>query len=229
MLTKDDPYVGMDLDNSYDVDLGEHKPWAATLLAYLRCAYLEVSPSRKGIHAIVLGNLPKDAQHKLAYEDGGVELYDYHFLTFTGDVLPASVAADEPLLDQTYELQDLYDFVFPTMHYDDVPEQDDASTESSSPIDDHGILYKAITDPRHGEHFWRCYFYGDTRPWGDDDSRADLALCGELAYWCGQTRSALTTYSVTRRSTARATVAPSGIRSTFRLARRLAHTPSRSR
>lgn len=52
-------------------------------------------------------------------------------------------------------------------------------------LDDAALLQKALSNPRHGTNFLRGYVQGDTAPWNGDDSAADMAIVGELAYWCG--------------------------------------------
>ena len=62
------------------------------------------------------------------------------------------------------------------------------ATESTSPTsvpDDTTLIQRAISDPRHGVKFVQGFVLGNTAPWKNDDSTADMAIAGELAYWCG--------------------------------------------
>jgi putative DNA primase/helicase len=85
-----DPYCGLDFDNCL-TESGELKEWARPWIAELReqGAYIESSPSGKGLKAVVKAALPgKGRRKKIA--DGEIEVYDQRrFFTFTGEVYDA--------------------------------------------------------------------------------------------------------------------------------------------
>ncbi len=51
------PYIGIDLDNCRDPETGEITPWALTFIRELK-SYAEVSPSGRGVHLWIKGQLP---------------------------------------------------------------------------------------------------------------------------------------------------------------------------
>jgi putative DNA primase/helicase len=103
VFTADDPYCGVDLDNSIDAN-GNIKPWAIELLAKLD-SYAEISPSGRGLKVFLKANKPGKRCRK-AYEDGEVEIYDRdRFFTVTGDFLlrfPCEVNVRQDQLDAVY-------------------------------------------------------------------------------------------------------------------------------
>jgi putative DNA primase/helicase len=83
VFSKDDPLVGIDLDNCRDQQTGEIEPWARRILEVLN-SYTEISPSGSGLHIIVVGVLPPGKR-----KEGDVEMYDdVHYFTVTGMLLP---------------------------------------------------------------------------------------------------------------------------------------------
>lgn len=90
VLCAADPYVCIDLDHALD-DAGELAPWALDVLEGVPPTYLEVSPSGRGLHAWVRGELPPGWR-----KHAGVEIYaSGRFLTVTG----AAFRAKEIILD----------------------------------------------------------------------------------------------------------------------------------
>lgn len=77
-----DPYCGVDLDGAVDPETGEVAVWAQQIIEGL-AGYTELSPSGKGLHIIVRGELPGGGNRK-----GPLEMYDKkRFFTMTGHVL----------------------------------------------------------------------------------------------------------------------------------------------
>ena len=66
VFTADDPYCGVDLDNSIDAD-GNIKPWALDLLAKLD-SYAEISPSRRGLKVFIKANKPGKPKHAATHK-----------------------------------------------------------------------------------------------------------------------------------------------------------------
>jgi putative DNA primase/helicase len=85
-----DPYFGLDLDSAFSED-GTLKPWAAEIVQiFTGKAYIEYSPSGKGLHIIGKGKVPRGRRIKL--EDGELEVYSAErFFTITGKPYPELV------------------------------------------------------------------------------------------------------------------------------------------
>ena len=79
VFSKDDPFVGVDLDDCRDPETGDLANWAADIIQSLN-SYAEVSPSRRGIKIFTKGQLPGSGRNF-----GNVEMYDRNrFFTITG-------------------------------------------------------------------------------------------------------------------------------------------------
>ncbi|MCC7107121.1 MAG: hypothetical protein IT307_18470 [Chloroflexi bacterium] len=86
LVLNGDGVAGLDIDYGL-TDSGQIKPWAMELLQMLPGAYVERSPSGKGLRAIFRATLPP-GRRKAPYQDGIVEMYDTgRFLTITGQVV----------------------------------------------------------------------------------------------------------------------------------------------
>ncbi len=87
VFTKDDPYVGVDLDGC--VEDGTLHPEAEKLLQDLGPSYLEWSPSKTGVHLIGKGNLGGGKRTgDTPWGDGNIEAYDQgRYFTFTGNLV----------------------------------------------------------------------------------------------------------------------------------------------
>src|SRR5205814_784701 len=75
VFSPDDPYVGIDLDNS--IADGVLKPWAAALVERF-ATYTEISPSGSGVKMWCRGNYPgmeNETGKRVKYRDGAVEMY----------------------------------------------------------------------------------------------------------------------------------------------------------
>lgn len=82
VFTKDDPYVGIDLDNCRDTKTGELENWAVEIINKI-VSYTEISPSGTGIHILVKGKLPGSGK-----KVDNIEMYDQgRYFTVTGDIL----------------------------------------------------------------------------------------------------------------------------------------------
>ena len=81
VLTADDDYFALDLDNCID-DSGVIEPWAAEIVAAFP-TYSEITPSGRGLRVIGRGKLPPGRRR-----DGRLEMYDTgRFITLTGNTL----------------------------------------------------------------------------------------------------------------------------------------------
>jgi hypothetical protein len=139
--------------------------------------YAEKSPSWLGVRAFPYGQKPGSAC-KL----GPFEMYEHdHFLTVTGQRLPF---APKSIIYRQKELEHLY-----KKYLEPKPKLE--ATKSSPPVlislsqtsqetpTDEEILQKALAQDAKLARLWN----GNTSEYGNDDSRADLALCVKLAFW----------------------------------------------
>ena len=85
VLTAEDPYTVVDLDECIDLETGELAGWAAKIVEEFD-SYTELSPSRTGLHIWVLGRLLEDGKRKEPVEAYSARRY----VTFTGQRLGGS-------------------------------------------------------------------------------------------------------------------------------------------
>ena len=181
VVTREDPFVGIDLDHCRDAVTGELEAWARAIVEQMR-SYTEVSPSGTGLRILVQGTLPP--QHR---KDGDIEMYESgRFFTMTGLHLngtPPDIEARQEALAA------LHDAVFAARIYG-VDEAQPLRHKGQHPgaagvtrLDDAAIL-KSAQAAKNGAKFARLW-NGDTSDYRADASRADMALCGMLAFWIG--------------------------------------------
>lgn len=180
VFSKDDSYVGIDLDNCRDSEMGEIAQWAQEFIDLCQ-TYTEVSPSGKGVKLWIKGKMPGNkGRRNDRYETGGVEIYPHtRFFTVTGQHLEG---APLTIAHNTDALVEITDKVFAK----DEPKRE--TRKPSEPItgDDKVLIEKAIT-AKNGDKF-RKLWEGDISDYHHengtpDQSRADLALCSYLAFW----------------------------------------------
>jgi putative DNA primase/helicase len=193
VFTRDDPIVGVDLDDCRDPDDGTLEDWAHDIVARLD-SFTEVSPSGTGVHVLVEGELPEGRNRH-----GDVELYDdARFFTVTGDHLsetPQTIEARQDALTAVhaeYVAQDTTDTDSRdsgTASTDSAARPTDAATSASgqptgpgNDLDDETLLSRA-RDAANGDRFERLW-RGQTTGY-PSQSEADMALCSMLAFWTG--------------------------------------------
>jgi putative DNA primase/helicase len=172
VFSADDPYVGIDLDDCRDPDTGAVQPWAKDIVLRL-ATYAEVSPSGTGIKLWAMGKKP-GKKCRTKYEGGEVEIYDRaRYFCATGCRLQGMEAIRPNAQD---DINWLYGKLFPT--------KTSAKTKSYSHVesDDADLLAKARRAD-NGAKFAALFDHGDASRHGNDDSRADAALCSMLAFW----------------------------------------------
>lgn len=85
VFAKDDPFVGVDLDDCIDTN-GGMAGWARAILHALH-SYTEISPSGNGVKIFVAGELA-EAVKCIPYQTGGIEIYPHgRYFTVTGQHL----------------------------------------------------------------------------------------------------------------------------------------------
>lgn len=167
VFSKNTGLTGIDLDHC--IEDGNILPWGKKIIDNLN-SYTEISPSGTGIHIITKGKKPGKSCRK-----GHVEIYDSgRFFTITGNLLPGCPV---DVQDRQAELNALYDEIFGKSS----PEPRPSSPPSKLSLSDEELVRK-IEASEQGDKFKRL-MSGDISGHGNDDSRADLALCSILAFW----------------------------------------------
>jgi putative DNA primase/helicase len=175
MFSRDDGFVGIDLDACREPETGRIDSWAVEILDHTR-SYTEVSPSGRGLHVLLLGTLPSGARKRAK-----VEMYDSgRFFTITGErlqELPADIRTPALALD--------------ALHAKYLPTRERAAPNGNAPVvpvdvDDVALLERARA-AASGAKFVQLYDYGDWQGAGyPSQSEADLSLCASLAFWTGR-------------------------------------------
>jgi putative DNA primase/helicase len=178
VFSAEDQFVGLDFDNCF-TDGILHPEVAALVLAL--DSYTEVSPSGNGIKSIIRatkGDVTRCRTSKTAWS-GEFECYDQdRYFTITGAHLngtPTTIEARQPELELV--LARVFGEPKPA-----VPIRAPASGQGFS--GDDRELVELASRARNGAKFERLW-NGDTSGHADDDSAADMALCGLLAFWTG--------------------------------------------
>jgi putative DNA primase/helicase len=163
------PLVGVDLDGCRPN--GTDEDWATEIIRELG-SYAELSPSGRGVHVIVKGELPLGRRQK-DFDDRphhGVGLYDAargRYFTMTG----SRIGGNGNIAERTAELRRIHARLFPPAK---------AKTAATGGSDDD--LIERAKNAKNGGKFARLF---DGRWEGDyqSQSEADLALCMKLAFW----------------------------------------------
>src|SRR5918995_2638430 len=174
---EDDPFCGVDLDGCLNPETGKIEGWAQEIIEGLD-SYTEVSPSGRGIHVLVKGELPPGRNRK-----GPIEIYDRgRYFTVTGRHLAGTPRSIESRQEQ---LTSLVRRVFGEL--EKVNGHKGPTLDFVSALSDEEIVEKASAAD-NSEKFLRLWA-GDTSGYEHDDneghSEADLALCAMLAFWTG--------------------------------------------
>jgi primase-polymerase (primpol)-like protein len=198
VFTKDDPFIGVDLDHCRDIKTGDILPWALEIVEKLD-SYTEISPSGSGLHIIVFGVLPPSNR-----KVGDVEMYnDINYLTITGQILPG---ASQTVESRQNELKVLHARFLGGGHdaaaltQSDLTGREGKASPGAGGLEALLRLWGAATltpadldvihqfkAGRHGE-MYRLLFMGDWEGAGrlreqgpyKSQSQADLALCNRL-------------------------------------------------
>jgi len=92
VLSDDDDFTGIDLDNCRNPDTGELAPWAQEIVNFGE-TYAEVSPSGAGLRLIARGKV----EAAIKSDPAGVEIYGkQRYLTITADHLPGAPTVINP-------------------------------------------------------------------------------------------------------------------------------------
>jgi hypothetical protein len=105
VFSPDDPFCGIDLDDSLD-ERGALKPWARGIVERFSDTYMEVSPSGKGLKIWARGRLPANVGG-VSTGDGRIEAYDHaRYFTVTGHRFRGAPLEVE---DHSNDVRTLYD------------------------------------------------------------------------------------------------------------------------
>jgi primase-polymerase (primpol)-like protein len=169
--------------------------------------YTEISPSGTGLHLIARGQLPPGWRHKKfsSREHHGIEVYgegSAHYLTMTGvkwndnaiklrtrrlAVIHAEIEQMFPSKPQpkpivVAEPEDVhYDYDWQQQLQKRIAAKKGGAANASFALTDEQLIEKA-KQAANGAKFTRVW-NGDKSEYKNDDSRADLALCGMLSFW----------------------------------------------
>lgn len=157
--------MGIDLDKVIAED-GTLLPEAAGIVEMLD-SYTEISPSGRGLHIFVKGNIPVNGRRK-----GFIEVYKAgRYFTMTGNVY----GAVKPINQRTGQLKLLWDRCF--------GEKERALTTPVSNADAPATGYLAIGLAKDSKFkaMWNGEYESERCI---SESEKDLALMGRLLYWC---------------------------------------------
>lgn len=167
VFTKDDPYIGVDIDECVTGSKVNEK--ANELVDKLQ-SYTEFSPSKSGVHIICKGSIPKAARGK--WEGENVEIYsEGRYFTFTGQPVDGEV---KPITERTMAVRRVVGEI----------EKERSAKAVETSIERQ--LRSALEKP----HI-RSLYEGDTSEYAGDQSAADLALCAKLAPYARGDRALL--------------------------------------
>lgn len=181
VFTADSPYCGIDIDHCIDENGEIHKN-ALDIISTMD-SYTEISPSGTGVHIIYKGQVHEDWKKKktnAVAKGSHLEMYQYgRYFTVTGNRLnDKDIESREPhaaLIYQAYMTDG-------QTGQETVSEPSELPKPQSLTMTDKEIIDRAMNSS-NGMKFARL-FNGDTSDYDNDDSRADMAFCVMLAFWC---------------------------------------------
>ncbi|MGE7932148.1 phage/plasmid primase, P4 family [Viridibacillus arvi] len=175
VFSRQDNFIGVDIDKC--VMDGKPNVFATEIIDTLD-SYTEFSPSQKGLHIIIRGNLPqsvlgtgrKNTKH-------GLEIYSYgRFFTFTGNRENSN-----DVYERTDELAEVFE-----KYFDDSDIQGRvnlAEFEKDEIKHSNEKLWEMMFRSKNGDEI-RSLYNGNLIK--DDHSGSDLALSNHLAFWTGK-------------------------------------------
>ena len=161
--------VGIDLDKVIAED-GTVSTEAAEIVAMLG-SYTEYSPSGKGLHIFVKGDIPVDGRKK-----GFIEMYKAkRYFTMTGNVYGAL----NPINERTEQVKQIFNKYFSDSKSENSAIEADTNNHCLSTGKDYlsiGLAKDAVF-----KALWNGEYQSEKCT---SESEADLALMGKLLYWC---------------------------------------------
>lgn len=163
--------TAVDLDHCID-DHGTIAPWARAIIDRLN-TYTERSPSGRGIHMLLWADRLPPGGRKGRH----IEIYDAgRYVTLTGHSIVGTPMA---LQERTDMIAAVHAEVFGTKSNGS---RQEPRRRASPMTDDDATLLDRARLARNGEKFAALFWAGDTSAY-PSPSEADLALCGQLAFW----------------------------------------------
>lgn len=178
VFSGDDPYCGIDLDDCMTA-LGALSPSAQQIVRDFK-TYVEVSPSGRGVKLIARASKNGETRCASPAIDGvgKIEIYDRRrFFTITGSRLEGTqptIGGAQPQLDS----------LFARLWHEERAKKRNAPESPAQVCVDDDELIRRAGEAKDGDLF-KSLWAGETTKYDGDDSRADLALCGLLAFWTG--------------------------------------------
>lgn len=173
-----DGWAGVDVDDALTADARRLSQQGDDIVLRFQ-SYSELSPSGTGVHVIVRGELPEGRR------EGKIELYAAgRYFTVTGHIIPSASSLVEPRQE---ELLDLFEQLGRMRSQRErASRQRGERSEppialTTPPASDDEIIEVAHRICRGFPALWA----GETANYDGDDSRADLAIAGFLAFMCG--------------------------------------------
>jgi putative DNA primase/helicase len=181
VFTEEDPYCGIDLDDSLLLYPRRGLAPRARRIAEKMASYTEISPSGTGVKILVRAKKPGPRCRK-----GNVEIYDSgRFFALTQEEVNPAIGEDAPNLqgieERQQELEELYYGLFGE---DAISGEERNAGHAQVSLSDASLLDRARRS-KNGSLFRRLFDTGDTGGFSSH-SEADMALCGILAFWAGR-------------------------------------------
>jgi hypothetical protein len=195
VLSTGDPFCGIDVDGCRNPTTGEITDWGLTIIHHLD-SYTEVSPSGTGVKVFIEGTLPQPGRKiELTQQEApspkhpALEIYaSGRYFTVTGWHLEGT---PQKINKRQTEIDSLFDHFFAGANGTHVTDEAVASHVNqvsggmpSPGLSDAEVLQLAF-DAKNGARIRALYNDGDLSAYGEDDSRADQALCNFLVFYTG--------------------------------------------
>lgn len=191
VLTRDDPFVGLDFDHcrcpafdTLDLEIARGLNMVLLEIAdHIRNldSYTEISPSGKGIRLFLKGKLPVDRKRK-----GTIEAYQSgQYVTVTGHVLDGF-----PLIIE-YRQESLDAFFRAAFGAPEKPPEQETKPRVGTPLDGWRDLLEKAFKSKSGNKI-KLLWDGDHSD-HQSQSEADLSLCSHLAFWLKGDKAAIDT------------------------------------
>lgn len=172
-----EPYFGIDIDDVqgeiHRFLTDQHEDNIVSEFIEMMCSYAEVSPSGKGIHIIVKGDLPKGGRRK-----GKVEMYDTgRFFTMTGNHIGGYLhIADDSDHGKINYLHSKY------IAKSEVSEKHTTELKGSGSDLSEEEIIRIASNSKNGMRF-KLFLEGGWEQFYDSQSEADMAFANDLAFW----------------------------------------------
>lgn len=174
VFAEDDPYCGIDLDKCIDGQGRLSIEAEAVISMFSDGAYIEYSPSGRGIHLITKGTKPGPRCRNREME---FEIYtEGRYFTITGNLHKNS----SPIKEQQAQIDEFYRWVFPQKSQKKVKQMEKSTELTPSQVED-GAVIRTISRSENAEKFQRLMM-GDTSDYLSQ-SEADLAFVSILAFY----------------------------------------------